>query len=325
MQTTDTILKIEHLEKRFPIRGGILGREVASVKAVRGIDLEVPTGQTLGLVGESGCGKSTLGMLILRLLNADSGRIVFDGGDITSLSQGDMRPIRRDLQVVFQDPYASLNPRMRIGEIVAEPMLVHGIGDAKSRRDKVYDLLGLVGLGHDAYTKYPHEFSGGQRQRVGIARAIALNPKFILADEPVSALDVSIRGEILNLLDDLRNKFSLTYLFISHDLKVVEHISHRVAVMYLGKLMEIFPADGLTDVKHPYTRALVEAVPVPDPEKKRNRIILKGDVPSPISPPSGCPFHPRCQHAKDICWSEEPKLASYGDDRTAACHFIGEF
>lgn len=319
---SDVLLEIKDLTKRFPISGGVLGREVASVKAVRGVSLAVCRGETLGLVGESGCGKSTLGQLILRLIDPDSGSIVFDGRDITKLSQAKLRPIRREMQIVFQDPYASLNPRMRIDNIIAEPLAVHGVGSKAERTERVRDLLSLVGMQGDAAQKYPHEFSGGQRQRIGIARAIALNPKLIVADEPVSALDVSIRGEILNLLIDLREKFALTYIFVAHDLKVVEHISHRIAVMYLGKIVELFSSTKLGAARHPYTKALVSAIPVPDPKAHSDRIVLEGDVPSPIDPPSGCSFHPRCPYAKEICSREEPKFLEYSDGMFGACHFI---
>jgi len=320
----DVLVKVENVVKRFPITGGVLGREVAAVHAVRGVSLEIRRGETLGLVGESGCGKSTLGHLILRLIDPDSGSITFDNIDITDMSQAELRPLRRRMQIVFQDPYASLNPRMTVEGIVGEPLLVNKVGDGEERSERVMELLRLVGLGPDAASKYPHEFSGGQRQRVGIARAIALNPSLVVADEPVSALDLSIRGEILNLLADLREKFSLTYLFIAHDLKVVEHISHRIVVMYLGRVMEVFPAEKLAAARHPYTQALISAVPIPDPLLKGERMVLAGDVPSPISPPSGCPFHPRCPYAKDICRQEEPKLREYQAGMSSACHYINE-
>jgi peptide/nickel transport system ATP-binding protein len=320
---SDIILNITDLKKSFPIKGGFFGRSKSAVQAVRGVSLSVRRGETLGLVGESGCGKTTLGMLILRLLDADAGKIEFEGKDITHISQRALRPLRREMQVVFQDPYASLNPRMTVGDIVGEPLLVHKEGgNASGRRERVRELLSLVGLSDDAYGKYPHEFSGGQRQRIGIARAIALTPKLIIADEPVSALDVSVRGEILNLLCDLREQFGLTYIFIAHDLKVVEHISHRVVVMYLGKIMEVFPGDGLGEARHPYTQALVSAIPQPDPHAKKDRMILQGETPSPIEPPKGCPFHPRCPYAEEICRRVEPDLVPYSDGFEASCHLI---
>jgi oligopeptide/dipeptide ABC transporter ATP-binding protein len=320
----DVLVRVENVVKRFPITGGIFGREVAAVHAVRGVSLEIRKGETLGLVGESGCGKSTLGHLILRLIDPDSGSIAFDNMDITSMSQGELRPLRRRMQIVFQDPYASLNPRMTVEDIVGEPLLVNRVGDGKERKERVMELLRLVGLTPDAASKYPHEFSGGQRQRVGIARAIALNPSLVVADEPVSALDLSIRGEILNLLADLREKFSLTYLFIAHDLKVVEHISHRIVVMYLGRVMELFPAESLAAARHPYTQALISAVPIPDPALKGDRMVLAGDVPSQIKPPEGCPFHPRCPYAKDRCRQEEPEFREYQAGMNSACHYIDE-
>lgn len=321
---SEAILEIQNLHKNFPVHGGFFGGVVANVQAVRGVTLKVSQGETLGLVGESGCGKSTLGFLALRLLKPDSGKILFDGHDITTLSESHLRPLRREMQIVFQDPYASLNPRMTVGEIIGEPLLVHKIGNKNERKERAIELIRLVGLAEDAFSRYPHEFSGGQRQRVGIARAIALNPKLIVADEPVSALDLSVRGGILNLMSDLREKFSLSYLFISHDLKVVEHICHRICVMYLGEVMEVFPATGLCNARHPYTSALVSAIPNPDPSMKKKRIVLHGDVPSPLSPPDACSFHPRCPYAKEICSREKPLFEEYIPGSFASCHFIRE-
>lgn len=320
----DVLVKVEDVRKRFPITGGVFGREVAAVHAVRGVSLDIRRGETLGLVGESGCGKSTLGQLILRLIAADEGTISFDGMDITEMSQEELRPLRKRMQMIFQDPYASLNPRMTVEDIVAESLLAHRICGGKEREERVSELLRLVGLPPDAASKYPHEFSGGQRQRVGIARAIALTPSLIVADEPVSALDLSIRGEILNLMADLRERFSLTYLFIAHDLKVVEHISHRIAVMYLGRIVEMFPSERLALARHPYTQALVSAAPIPDPTLKGDRMVLSGDVPSPITPPPGCPFHPRCPYAKDLCREREPEFKGYESGMSASCHYIEE-
>jgi len=320
----EKLVDIQNLVKHFPVEGGWFGSKGVKVHAVNGVSLHIGKGETLGLVGESGCGKSTLGLLILRLMDADNGKIIFDGADITQMSQKMLRPLRRQMQVIFQDPFASLNPRMTVGEIIEEPLIVHHMGTKGERISQVAELLRLVGLPSDAAGRYPHEFSGGQRQRVGIARALALKPKLVIADEPVSALDVSIRGEIINLLSDLQEKFGLTYLFISHDLTVVEHISNRIAVMYLGKIMELFPAPSISEALHPYTQALISAVPIPDPRAKKQRIILEGDVPSPISMPKGCPFHPRCKYAKDICRNTEPAYESYRDECFAACHFIRE-
>lgn len=318
------LVEIKDLTKRFPVGGGWFGRNREFVHAVNGMSFDINEGETLGLVGESGCGKSTLGLLILRLINPDSGKIMFNGQDVTKMNQNEIRPLRRDMQVVFQDPFASLNPRMTVGEIVEEPLLVHRIGSKSERIAQVAELLRVVGLRGDAVNRYPHEFSGGQRQRIGIARSLALKPKLIIADEPVSALDVSIRGGIINLFLDLQEHFGLTYLFISHDLTVVEHISDRIAVMYLGKLMELFPAAKLGSALHPYTQALISAIPVPDPSVKKKRILLSSDVPSPIHLPMGCPFHPRCKYSKEICYEREPQFGSYESDCYAACHFIKE-
>src|SRR6266480_3134664 len=318
------LLQAEHVVKYFPIKRGILiQREVAQVHAVDDVSLEVRRGETLGLVGESGCGKSTLGRCFVRLYPLTDGRLVFDGQDISKFSRREMRPLRRELQIIFQDPYASLNPRKRVGSIIGTPLEIHGIGDRAERKRRVQELLETVGLSPEHYNRFPHEFSGGQRQRIGVARALALQPKLIVADEPVSALDVSIQSQMLNLLDDLQNQFHLTYIFIAHDLGVVRHVSDRIAVMYLGKLVELSPAEELYDRPiMPYTEALLSAVPIPDPDlsDQRERIVLVGDVPSPINPPSGCRFHPRCRYMTDICQQAEPPLVDYGNGHLAACH-----
>ena len=317
------LLEIRNLVKYFPIAAGFFGRKTGDVKAVDGVSLSVEDGETLGLVGESGCGKSTLGRCLLRLIEPTSGEIIFENEKITHMDFDRMREMRRKMQIIFQDPYASLNPRMRVGEIIGEGLQIHGIASGDELKDRVMALLSKVGLREEQYGRYPHEFSGGQRQRIGVARALALNAKFIVADEAVSALDVSIQAQILNLLQDLQEEFDLTYFFISHDLRIVEHVSDRVAVMYLGKIVEIASADQIyTDSQHPYTRALLSAAPVPDPTRKAERIVLQGDVPSPINPPSGCSFHPRCQFAKKICSEEEPQLA-YDGDHGIACHVFG--
>ncbi|MBI2340306.1 MAG: ATP-binding cassette domain-containing protein, partial [Deltaproteobacteria bacterium] len=300
------LLEVQNLSKLFPLKGGFWGRTKGYVRAVHRVSLSVRHGEIVGLVGESGCGKSTLGRTILKLLEPTEGKIVFDGTDITKLSPKEMRPLRREMQIIFQDPYASLNPRMTIGTAIAEPLIVHKLAAKKKRRSRVVELLEMVGLNADAYDKYPHEFSGGQRQRVGIARALSLNPRLIIADEPVSALDVSIQAQIINLLSDLQKKLGLAMIFIAHDLKVVEHISQRIVVMYLGEVMETFEAKDLYNAKHPYTKSLLSAIPVPDPNVKKERIILKGDVPSPINPPTGCVFHTRCPIAVDRCRVEIP-------------------
>lgn len=315
------LIKVENLVKEFSIKGGVFGREVASVKAVNGVSLEIKRGETLGLVGESGCGKSTLGRSIIRLIDSTSGKIFFNGEDIMGLKGEDLRALRKRMQIIFQDPYASLNPRMTVASIIGEPLVIHKVlGSKKDREDRVKELLELVGLRKESLHRYPHEFSGGQRQRIGIARAIAINPEFIVCDEPVSALDVSIQAQVVNLLMDLQQKFGLTYLFIAHDLKVVEHISNRIAVMYLGKIVELAEAKEVClRPVHPYTKALLSAIPVPDPDHKRNRIILKGDVPSPINPPSGCFFHPRCPQFGEGCNSQLPPLAEKSRGHLAAC------
>jgi oligopeptide transport system ATP-binding protein len=317
------LVEVTNLKKYFPIRAGILQREVARVHAVDDVSLAVSRGETLGLVGESGCGKSTLGRCVVRLLEPTAGDVVFDGRSIGKLGARALRPLRRQMQMVFQDPYASLNPRKRVGTIVGDPLKIHGLGDRKERKQQVEELLETVGLSPEHYNRFPHEFSGGQRQRIGVARALALRPKLIVADEPVSALDVSIQAQMVNLLEDLQDEFGLTYLFIAHDLGVVRHVSDRIAVMYLGKLVELSPAEELYHRPiHPYTEALLSAVPIPDPDlsEKRERIVLQGDVPSPIHPPSGCRFHPRCRYATEVCSQIEPPLVDYGNGHLAACH-----
>ena len=317
------LLEVKHVKKYFPIRKGVLQREVAHVHAVDDVTFAVREGETLGLVGESGCGKSTLGRTIIRLLEPTAGEIIFEGTSIEHLGTRRLRPLRREMQMVFQDPYASLNPRKRVGTIVSDPMRIHDLGNRAEQKRRVGEILETVGLSPEHYNRFPHEFSGGQRQRIGIARALALRPKLIVADEPVSALDVSIQSQMLNLLDDLQNELKLTYLFIAHDLGVVRHVSDRIAVMYLGKIVELSPAEELyTRPIMPYTEALLSAVPIPDPDlaEQRERIVLVGDVPSPINPPSGCRFHPRCRYATDICKEVEPPLVDYGNSHLAACH-----
>ena len=317
------LLEVRHVKKYFPIRKGVLQQEVARVHAVDDVTFAVREGETLGLVGESGCGKSTLGRTLVRLLEPTDGEIIFQGRAIQDLGTRRLRPLRREMQMVFQDPYASLNPRKRVGTIISDPMRIHDLGNRNERKTRVGELLETVGLSPEHYNRFPHEFSGGQRQRIGIARALALRPKLIVADEPVSALDVSIQSQMLNLLEDLQNEFQLTYIFIAHDLGVVRHVSDRIAVMYLGKIVELSPAEELyTRPIMPYTEALLSAVPIPDPDlaEKRERIVLEGDVPSPINPPSGCRFHPRCRYATDVCKQIEPPLVDYGNGHLAACH-----
>ncbi|MEO1492361.1 MAG: dipeptide ABC transporter ATP-binding protein [Pseudomonadota bacterium] len=320
---TETLLKVENLTKHFPIYSGIFRRQSGTVKAVDGISFEIQRGETLGLVGESGCGKSTAGRTILRLYDATAGRILFDGQDIAALSGDELRNARPRMQMIFQDPQACLNPRMTVGSIIAEPLTEHGNLRAADRQTKVRELLDAVGLNPNFANRYPHEFSGGQRQRIGIARALALEPDFIVCDEPIAALDVSIQAQVVNLLEDLQEKLGLTYLFISHDLSMVRHICDRVAVMYLGRVMELAPRELLYNTpKHPYTQALLSAVPIPKPEieASRQRIILTGDVPSPANPPSGCVFRTRCSKATEICASAVPEPRDLGGGQITACH-----
>ncbi len=323
---SDPILQVQDVTKHFPITKGIVfQKQVAAVRAVDGVSFEVQRGETLGIVGESGCGKSTLARCIMRLLDPTSGRIIFDGTDISRLDRNAMRPVRREMMMVFQDPYASLNGRKRVGFIVSEPLEVHGIGTAAEQKRRVQELLEVVGLNPEHYNRFPHEFSGGQRQRIGIARALAVNPKLIVCDEPVSALDVSVQAQILNLLKDLQGEFGLTYIFIAHDLNVVRHISDRVGVMYLGKLVDVASASQLYDrPRHPYTGALLSAIPIANPGvgRARKTTLLEGDVPNPINPPSGCRFHPRCPRAQEgICDGVEPPLESVSDGHRTACYF----
>ncbi|MFD2444701.1 ABC transporter ATP-binding protein [Bacillus sp. CGMCC 1.16607] len=319
----DILLKVEDVKMHFPIKGGLLGRTQGHVKAVDGVSFDIFRGETLGLVGESGCGKSTTGRALLRLLNATSGKVTFEGRDVLSLPETELRSLRRDMQLIFQDPFSSLNPRLSVGETIARVLKIHGMGNAQEREDRVKELLELVGLRPFHMRRYPHEFSGGQRQRIGIARALALNPKLIVLDEPVSALDVSIQSQVVNLLEDLQDQLGLTYLFISHGLNIVRHISDRVGVMYLGKMVELTDSDTLFESpKHPYTQALISANPIPNPKlRDKPKIILEGDVPSPINPPSGCTFHTRCPYAQPKCREEIPKFVQANDNHFVACHY----
>lgn len=331
MNDSNILLRVEDLKKHFPITQGIIFmREVGSVKAVDGISFEVRRGETMGLVGESGCGKSTTGRTILQLHRATSGKVYFTGADdekheLTAMKGESLRKMRRKMQMIFQDPYASLNPRMTVGDIIGEPLVIHGVAHGREVQERVEQLLQVVGLNSLFANRYPHEFSGGQRQRIGVARALALQPEFIVCDEPISALDVSIQAQVVNLLEDLQEQFNLTYLFIAHDLSMVRHISNRVAVMYLGVIVELTSRDNLYGHPlHPYTQALLSAVPVPDPlvEEKRQRIILQGDVPSPVNPPSGCRFHTRCPIAQSICSETRPDWRDVGGDHWVACHLV---
>lgn len=319
-----SLLEIRNLKKYFPVGTGLFSRRKGEIKAVDDVSLTIEEGETLGLVGESGCGKSTLGRSILRLIEPTDGEVIFQGKNLLGLSQREIRDMRRHMQIIFQDPYSSLNPRMRVGEIVGEGLEIHKLATGRKKRDRIMELLNQVGLREEHYDLYPHEFSGGQRQRIGIARALSVEPRFIVADEPVSSLDVSIQAQIINLLQDLQEKMHLTYFFISHDLRVVEHISHRVAIMYLGKIVEIARSDTIyQEAKHPYTRALLSAVPIPDTSQKKERMVLQGDVPSPVHPPPGCSFHPRCPYREDICDKVEPQLEFTGDGHGVSCHVFG--
>jgi len=325
MSDTEPLLSVTALRKEFPLKGGLFAKDVPVVHAVDGVNFEIGAGETLGLVGESGCGKSTTGRCILRLIEPTSGRILFRGRDVTELQGEDLRNLRRDMQIIFQDPFASLNPRHTVRGIVGEALVIHRLAAGRGQlEDRVVELLELVGLQSGHLHRFPHEFSGGQRQRIGIARALAVEPKMIVCDEPVSALDVSIQAQVINLLEDLQDKLGLTYLFIAHDLSVVEHISDRVAVMYLGRVVEIAPSDALYEnPRHPYTEALLSAVPIPDPQVKRRRIVLQGEVPNPINPPTGCHFHPRCPLAEPRCANEVPPLRQSTAGHWTACHVRG--
>lgn len=324
-ETTENLIEVHNLVKYFPVHGGALQRVRGWVKAVDDVSFTIRAGETLGLVGESGCGKTTIGRTILRLIEPTSGQVLFEGQDIATMKAKDLKAMRREMQIIFQDPYSCLDPRSQIGDIVGEALYVHGVKDGEERRQRVQEIMSTVGLSEDHIRRYPHEFSGGQRQRIGIARALVLRPKFIVCDEPVSALDVSIQSQVLNLLRQLQREFNLTYLFIAHNMSVVEHISDRVAVMYLGKIVELTNRVELyRNPLHPYTRALMSAIPIPDPDFKRERVILEGDVPSPLNPPLGCRFHPRCPSAETICSQEIPPLQPLpgNAEHLVACHTV---
>ncbi|MBN2897554.1 MAG: dipeptide ABC transporter ATP-binding protein [Clostridia bacterium] len=323
----DVLLEVKNLKKYFTISSGLFGGKTEYVKAVDDVSFTINRGETLGLVGESGCGKSTTGRTLIRLYDVTGGEVIFDGAEIGHMSEHELKPYRKKIQMIFQDPYASLNSRMTVADIVGEPLDIHGLASGQARQDRIYELLHTVGLSKDHASRYPHEFSGGQRQRIGIARALAVNPDFIICDEPISALDVSIQAQVVNMLEDLQNEYGLTYLFIAHDLSMVKHISDRIGVMYLGKLVEIADSNELYErPEHPYTQALLSAIPIPDPEITRNaeRIILEGDVPSPLNPPSGCRFRTRCRYAMERCSQEEPQLRDIGNGHQVACHLMDE-
>ena len=320
--TPETLLSVKGLQKFYPVKKGLLKKTVGYVKAVDGVDFSIGYGETFGLVGESGCGKTTIGKSILRLTEPTGGSVLFDGRDLLRMDREALRLERRNMQIIFQDPYGSLNPRMTVGELIGEPMRKHGLATGEEFADRVKELMGIVGLNPRHSKRYPHEFSGGQRQRIGVARALSLNPKLIVCDEPVSALDVSIQSQILNLLEDLQHQFGIAYLFIAHGMAVVKHVSARVGVMYLGKIVEIARTDDVFDrCLHPYTQALMSAIPIPDVVERRERIILQGEIPNPLNPPSGCRFHPRCRMARPLCSEQEPVLRQLNADHSVACHF----